>query len=217
MTKTYDAKLDEQCKPAEWAMLSWLMDAGFTVTDHPQGACGPDIHIARLAKVNEEFIVEVELMEVPGSRPRTDESGFLLYDTLSVLARRKVSATLPTLICQVTGDLRHVFIVFDRDFQAFPTRQCCASANNPAGDDKKYVPVERVLRMQIGSRLDCSIAEINRMRVVDALEATCDLETWRKHLAPVRPYGMTGVEWRRFLDRMNVGDLGIGTNTEMPF
>jgi len=217
VTKTYDAALDEHCKPAEWAMLSWLMDAGFTVTDHPQGACGPDIHVARMAKVNEEFIVEVELMEVPGSRPRTDDDGYLLYDTLSVLARRKVSATLKTLICQVTRDLRHVFIVFDRDFQAFPTKKCCPSANSPTGDDKKYVPVERVLRMKIGSRLDNSIAEINRMRVVDALEETCELDTWRRHLARVRPYGITGVEYRRLLDRMTAGDISSGTDTEMPF
>ena len=62
MNKPYDCDADESAKPAEWAVLSWLLDIGFTVTDHPQGDLGPDIHVARLGKVVEEFIVEVEHM-----------------------------------------------------------------------------------------------------------------------------------------------------------
>lgn len=212
MSKPYDADLDRKSKPAEWAVLSWLLDVGFTVTDHPQGDTGPDIQVARLGKVAEEFIVEVEHM----GAERTDEEGDLIYDTLSVLGRRKLSDRLPTLIFHVTHDLRHALVVFDRDFKCTPTQQCCPSRNNPNGEPKKYVPVERLLKVTVGSRIEHPFGELNADRVRNALEHETDIERVRMILGPVRPYGMNGVEWRRFLDRLSSGWFAESVS-EMPF
>lgn len=212
MNKPYDAELDRASKPAEWAVVSWLLDAGFNVTDHPQGDLGPDIKVARLGKVAEEFIVEVECM----GQDRTDEQGDLLYSTLSVLGRRKLSDQLPTLIFHVTHDMKYAMIVFDRDFKCTPTQECCASRNNPQGEPKKYVPIERVLKVAIGSRIEQPFAELNAERVRQALANEDDIERVRRILGPVRPYGMNGVEWRRMLDRLSSGWL-VAAASEMPF
>lgn len=212
MNKPYDKELDVASKPAEWAVLSWLLDAGFDVTDHPQGDLGPDIQVARLGKVVEEFIVEVEHM----GAERTDEYGDLIYDTLSVLARRKLSDKLPTLIFHVTNDLRHTLIVFDRDFKCTPTQQCCPSRNNPSGEPKKYVAVERLLKIGIGTRIEQPFAEINAGRIREALHNEHDADRVRRYLSPVRPYGMNGVEWRRLLDRLSAG-WSRPELSEMPF
>lgn len=201
MNKPYDAVLDLASKPAEWAVLSWLLDVGFTVTDHPQGDLGPDIHVARLGKVIEEFIVEVEHM----GHERTDSAGDLIYPTLSVLARRKLSERLPTLIFHVTHDLKHALVVFDRDFKCTASQAGCVSKNNPTGEPKKYVPVERVLKVRIGTHMQEPFAELNADRVRSALENEDDVERVRRFLSPVRPYGMSGVEWRSLLERMNSG------------
>ena len=212
MSKPYDCAADQSAKPAEWAVLSWLLDVGFTVTDHPQGDLGPDIHVARLGKVVEEFIVEVEHM---GS-DRTDDHGDLIYSTLSVLARRKLSERLPTLIFHVTADLKHALIVFDRDFKCTPAMQGCVSRNNPAGEPKKYVPVERLLKVCVGSRIDEPFAELNADRVREAIEHEQDEDRVRRFLSPVRPYGMSGVEWRCFLDRLSSG-WNSAAAKELPF
>lgn len=212
MNKPYDADLDLASKPAEWAVLSWLFDLGFTVTDHPQGDLGPDIHVARLGKVVEEFIVEVEHM----GEERTDLAGDLIYPTISVLARRKLSERLPTLIFHVTHDLKHALIVFDRDFKCTPPQPGCVSKNNPTGEPKKYVPVERVLKVRIGSDAQLPFAELNADRVREALEGEEDIERVRRFLKPVRPYGMSGVEWRTLLERMNCGWRQAAI-TESPF
>jgi hypothetical protein len=212
MNKPYDGELDKCSKPAEWAVLSWLLDVGFTVTDHPQGDTGPDIHVARLGKVSEEFIVEVEHM----GADRTDDQGDLKYPTLSVLARRKLSDRLPTLIFHVTNNLRHALIVFDRDFKCTAPKPACVSRNNPAGESKKYVAVERVLKVRIGTQLDQPFAEINADRVRDAIENETDVECVRRFLSPVRPYGMSGVEWRSLLDRLSSGWL-VQQSLEAPF
>ena len=201
MIKAYDADLDCNSKPAEWAVLSWLFDAGFTVTDHPQGDKGPDIHVARFGKVLEEYIVEVEHM----GPDRTYDNGDLRYSTLSVLARRKVSDKLPTLIFHVTNDMKHALIVFDRDFRCTPSNAGCVSRNNSFGEPKKYVPVERILKVRIGTKLDQPFAEINADRVRDAIENEQDIERVRRYLSPVRPYGMSGVEWRHLLERLSSG------------
>lgn len=212
MNKPYDATLDLTSKPAEWAVLSWLLDVGFTVTDHPQGDTGPDIQVARLGKVSEEFIVEVEHM----GAERTDEQGDLIYDTLSVLGRRKLSDRLPTLIFHVTHDLKHALVVFDRDFKCTQTQNCCTSRNNPQGEPKKYVPIERILKVAVGSRIEQPFAEMNADRVRHALKNQSDIERVRKILGPVRPYGMNGVEWRRLLDRLSSGWV-IESANDMPF
>lgn len=201
MNKPYDADLDCKSKPAEWAVLSWLLDVGFTVTDHPQGDLGPDIHVARMGKVFEECIVEVEHM----GPDRTDEQGDLIYPTLSVLARRKLSDKLPTLIFHVTNDMKHALIVFDRDFKCTPSQSGCVSRNNPTGEPKKYVPVERVLKVRIGTNLNQPFAELNADRVREAIENEQDVDRVRRYLSPVRPYGMNGVEWRRLLERLSSG------------
>lgn len=203
MNKPYDLSLDKACEPAEWAVLSWLLDVGFTVTDHPQGEKGPDIHVARLGKTIEEFIVEVELM----GRDRTDEIGDVKYPTLSVLARRKMSASLPTLIFHVTHDLRHAHIVFDRDFVTTPTQAGKMSSNHFCGEGKKYVPVERVLKVTVGAPLDQPFADINAERVRDAVAHEIDAEKVRRLLGPVRPYGMSGVEWRSMTAMLSAGSL----------
>jgi hypothetical protein len=212
MNKPYDADLDHSSKPAEWAVLSWLLDVGFNVTDHPQGDTGPDIHVARLAKVNEEFIVEVEHM----GADRTDADGDLVWPTLSVLARRKLSDRLPTLIFHVTNNLQHALIVFDRDFKCTETKPGCVSRNNPTGEPKKYVAIERVLKVRIGTQLDEPFAQLNADRVRDALSSERDVERVRRYLSPVRPYGMSGVEWRRFLDRLGSG-WPVEQQAEAPF
>jgi hypothetical protein len=182
------------------------------VTDHPQGDLGPDIHVARLGKVAEEFIVEVEHM----GGDRTDEQGDLIYPTLSVLARRKLSDTLPTLIFHVTCDLKCALIVFDRDFKCTQAKAGCVSRNNPTGEPKKYVPVERVLKVRIGSRITQPFSELNADRVRDALEHEQDVARVRRFLAPVSPYGMSGVEWRSWLDRLSSG-WAVAAATEAPF
>lgn len=212
MNKPYDEDADESAKPAEWAVLSWLLDNGFTVTDHPQGDKGPDIHVARLGRVAEEFIVEVEHM----GDGRTDECGDCKYPTLSVLARRKMSATLPTLIFHVTHDLRHVHIVFDRDFHATPTQQNRLSANHTSGEPKKYVNVERVLKLTIGTMIEKPFADLNADRTRDAIEHAIDIDEVRRYLGPVKPYGMSGVEWRRLLAKICSGDWTLQP-AEMPF
>lgn len=201
MNKPYDGELDKASKPAEWAVLSWLLDVGFTVTDHPQGDTGPDIHVARLGKVKEEFIVEVEHM----GADRTDDHGSLKYPTLSVLARRKLSDRLPTLIFHVTNNLQHALIVFDRDFKCISAKPSCISRNNPTGEAKKYVAIERVLQVRIGTQLEEPFAELNADRVRQAIEHEADVEKVRRFLSPVRPYGMSGVEWRQLLDRLSSG------------
>jgi hypothetical protein len=201
LNKPYDEDLDQASKPAEWAVLSWLLDVGFTVTDHPQGDKGPDIHVARLGHVIEEFIVEVELM----GEGRTDINGDCIYPTLSVLARRKMSTTLPTLIFHVTNDLRHALIVFDRDFKATPTQQGRMSANHTSGEPKKYVNVERVLKLKIGTALDSPFADLNTDRIRNAIEHETDVEVLRRYLGPVKPYGMNGVEWRRLISQISSG------------
>ena len=212
MNKPYDCDADESAKPAEWAVLSWLLDIGFTVTDHPQGDLGPDIHVARLGKVVEEFIVEVEHM----GADRTNELGDIRYPTISVLARRKISDKLPTLIFHVTHDMRHTHIVFDRDFQATPTVQGRMSANHTSGEPKKYVAIERVLKVHVGQRIEMPFAEMNADRVRDAIEHETDIEVVRRYLGPVRPYGMHGVEWKRLLTRLSDGLLPV-TTEDMPF
>lgn len=212
MTKPYDADLDCKSKPAEWAVLSWLLDVGFTVTDHPQGDLGPDIYVARMGKVSEECIVEVEHM----GPERTDDQGDLIYPTLSVLARRKLSDKLPTLIFHVTHDMQHALIVFDRDFKCTPSQSGCVSRNNTSGEPKKYVPVERVLKVRIGTKLEQPFAELNADRVRDAIENEHDVERVRRFLSPVRPYGMNGVEWRRLLERLSSG-WAKPEPAEMPF
>jgi hypothetical protein len=203
MNKPYDSALDEASEPAEWAVLSWLLDVQFTVTDHPQGDKGPDIHVARLGKTIEEFIVEVELM----GQERTNEVGDVLYPTLSVLARRKMSTSLPTLIFHVTHNLKYAHIVFDRDFVTTPTQAGKLSANHRFGEDKKYVPIERVLKVTIGSPLDEPFADINANRVRDMVAHETDAAKVRRILGPVRPYGMSGVEWRRMTSMLADGLL----------
>lgn len=137
MNKPYDSKLDRSSEPAEWAVTDWLHSVGFVVTVHPQGKVGPDIHVAKLKKVPEEFIVEVEHMGID----RTDEHGDLIYSTLSTLARRKLSETLETLIFHVTHDMKHALIVFGKDFACAPIKQGCVSRNNQTGESKKYIPI----------------------------------------------------------------------------
>jgi len=203
MSKPYDSTLDEASQPGEWAVLSWLLDVGFTVTDHPQGDKGPDIHVARLGKTIEEFIVEVELM----GQERTNEVGDLIYATLSVLARRKISTSLPTFIFHVTHDLRHAHIVFDRDFVTTLTQTGQLSSNHRSGEGKKYVPIERVLRVTIGAPLDEPFADINSNRVRDMVAHETDGAKVRRILGPVRPYGMSGVEWRRMTSMLAEGLL----------
>lgn len=212
MSKPYNKDADESAKPAEWAVLSWLLDNGFTVTNHPQGEKGPDIHVARLGRVAEEFIVEVERM----GHNRTDRYGDLVYPTLSVLARRKMSSALPTFIFHVTHDLKYVHIVFDRDFHATETCDDQRSENNSRGESKKYVRVERVLKLQVGSLIEQPLSELNYQRTKQGLEWSADIEEMRRYLAPVRPYGMTGVEWRRLLGQVISGDWST-QSAEMPF
>ena len=212
MNKPYDAELDQSSKPAEWAVLSWLFDAGFDVTDHPQGDLGPDIKTARFGKVTEEFIVEVEHM----GQDRTDEKGDLIYSTLSVLGRRKLSDELPTLIFHVTHDMRYALIVFDRDFKCTPTKSCCPSRNNPQCEPKKYVPIERVLKVAIGSRIEKPFAELNAERVRQALANEDDVDRVRRILGLVRPYGINGVEYRRMLNRLT-GGWFVEATSDMSF
>lgn len=199
MNKPYDAELDVASKPAEWAVLSWLYDVGFDVTNHPQGDVGPDIHVARLQKVPEEFIVEVEHMGLD----RTDEHGDLIYPTLSTLARRKLSETLETLIFHVTHDLRHALIVFGKDFACAEVKHGCVSRNNPTGESKKYIPIERVLKVTLGARLEQPFAEMNADRVRASIENELDVEKVRRYLGVSNPYGMSGVEWRSLLDKLS--------------
>lgn len=212
MNKPYEETADEAGRPAECAVLSWLLDVGFTVTDHPDGDTGADIHVAKLGKVVEEFIVEVERMGLD----RTDENGDCRYPTLSVLARRKMSATLPTLIFHATHDLQYVHIVFDRDFHATPTEHGRMSANHTSGEGKKYVPVERVLKLKVGTVIAAPFADLNMNRVRAALEHETDIERVKRFLFPVRPYGMNGVEWRRLIAKASSGKW-TAADSDMPF
>ena len=211
MNKPYDAELDDASKIAEWSVVSWLMDSGFTVTDHPQGPTGPDVLVARLGRAAEQFVVEVEHM----GANRTNEIGDVSFATISVLSRRKMSATLNTLIFHVTNDLKYVHIVFDRDFLAAPVTH--GNSSNFIGcEGKKYVDRERVLKVKNGSLIDQPFADMNVDRVRAALEHETDPRVVRKYLGGVRPYGMHAYEWHRYLGRLNDGSLPV-THEDQPF
>jgi hypothetical protein len=109
-----------------------------------------------------------------------------------------------------------VHIVFDRDFQATPTQQNRLSANHSSGEAKKYVNVERVLKLTVGAMIDKPFADLNADRTRDALEHEIDIEAVRRYLGPVKPYGMSGVEWRRLIGQISSGKW-TPQPAEMPF
>ena len=146
---------------------------------------------------------------------RTDEIGDLAFPTLSVLARRKVSDTLNTLIFHVTNDLRYAHIVFDRDFRA--AAETNGSSSNFAGSEKKkLIDKERILKVKVGQMLEAPFADMNADRVRDALEHETDPAVVKKYIGGVRPHGMNGVEWRRYLSKLSCGSLPV-THEEFPF
>jgi hypothetical protein len=184
-TKTFEQIEGWKARIAEGIVMEFFRRSGFEVIDHPWGDTGADIYVKRNGKSFEEYVVEVE--QLGHGRPEKARR----YGTLNVLGRRKVHGEIPTLFFHVTDSAspKLSYVVFENDFLHFPTI-VLSSANNPKGDLKKQIPLERVLVLDMGGVMSQTIAQANLVRVWKAMTSRKFAYKKGKFLEPSPLFGV---------------------------
>lgn len=192
--KQYDRENAEWGKIGEAKTAEFMRRLGYSVTVLPLGEYGPDL---RAEKNCEILFVGSERRTSAKSWSSAQEK--FPYGSYNFFERRLKSAE--TVLFCWRSDNEKALVIFTEDARHFPK---VTHAGIYGEEVIRQIPVERCLMVDNSTRTDRTIGELNRERIVSALNnphLSAALKS--RYLLPVRPFGIEEEAYEEMLRRIS--------------